>query len=146
MARPAFKYRLYPNRRQREKLQSTLDVCRELYNAALQERREAWSSHRKGIYYVQQAMQLPDIKPFERTFVRFTGKFCKMRCAGSTRLSRPFFFAASVDKYRGFRAFVPRAATTPSPIRKPDSNCVAAWRYRRLATSRLSCTVRSKAR
>src|SRR5215467_4219164 len=43
--------------------------------------------------------------PFERTFVRFTVKFCKMRCAGSTRLSRPFFFAASVDKYRGFLAF-----------------------------------------
>ena len=42
MLRRTFKYRLYPNRRQREKLQATLDVCRELYNAALQERREAW--------------------------------------------------------------------------------------------------------
>jgi putative transposase len=46
----------------RTKLQATLDVCRELYNAALQERREAWSSRRKGIYYVEQAKQLPDIK------------------------------------------------------------------------------------
>ena len=62
MARRTFKYRLYPNRRQRDKLQATLDVCRELYNAALQERREAWSSQRKGIYYVEQAKQLPDIK------------------------------------------------------------------------------------
>ena len=43
-------------------MQATLAVCRELYNAALQERREAWSSHRKGIYYVEQAKQLPDIK------------------------------------------------------------------------------------
>jgi len=43
-------------------MQATLDVCRELYNAALQERREAWSSHRKGIHYVEQANQLPDIK------------------------------------------------------------------------------------
>ena len=43
-------------------MQATLAVCRELYNAALQERREAWSSHRKGIYYVEQANQLPDIK------------------------------------------------------------------------------------
>ena len=62
MLRRTFKYRLYPNRRQREKLQATLDVCRELYNSALQERREAWSSHRKGIHYVEQANQLPDIK------------------------------------------------------------------------------------
>ena len=62
MLRRTFKYRLYPNRRQREKLQATLEVCRELYNAALQERREAWSSHRQGIRYQSQANQLPDIK------------------------------------------------------------------------------------
>lgn len=62
MLRRTFKYRLYPQRRQREKLQATLDVCRELYNAALQERREAWSSHRKSIDYVAQANQLGEIK------------------------------------------------------------------------------------
>jgi putative transposase len=37
-------------------------VCRELYNAALEERREAWSLHRKSIHYLEQANQLPDIK------------------------------------------------------------------------------------
>jgi len=62
MSKLTFKYRLYPNRDQREKLQSTLDLCRELYNAALQERREAWSSTHKGISYVAQANQLGDIK------------------------------------------------------------------------------------
>ena len=62
MSRLTFKYRLYPNRQQREKLQATLDVCRELYNAGLQERRDAWSSHRKGIGYLAQANQLRDIK------------------------------------------------------------------------------------
>ena len=41
MARKTFKFRLYPNRPQREKLTATLDVCRELYNAGLQERIEA---------------------------------------------------------------------------------------------------------
>ena len=62
MLRRTLKYRLCPNRRQREELQATLDVCRELYNAALQERREAWSSYRTSIHYVEQANQLPDIK------------------------------------------------------------------------------------
>ena len=38
MARKTLKFRLYPNRQQREKLQATLDLCRELYNAGLQER------------------------------------------------------------------------------------------------------------
>ena len=62
MARRTFKFRLYPNRRQRDKLQATLDVCRELYNAGLEERRNAWSAHRKGIGYIAQANQLGDIK------------------------------------------------------------------------------------
>jgi putative transposase len=62
MSRLTFKYRLHPNRQQREKLQTTLDVCRELYNAALQERRDAWAAHRKGIGFVAQANQLVSIK------------------------------------------------------------------------------------
>ena len=62
MSSRTFKYRLYPNGRQREKLQATLDVCRELYNKSLQERREAWSSQRKSIHYVAQAKQFGDIK------------------------------------------------------------------------------------
>ena len=44
MARKTFKFRLYPNRQQRDKLHVTLDVCRELYNAGLQERIDAWKN------------------------------------------------------------------------------------------------------
>jgi putative transposase len=42
MARKTFKFRLYPHRQQREKLTATLELCRELYNAGLQERIAAW--------------------------------------------------------------------------------------------------------
>ena len=62
MSRLTFKYRLYPNHPQQEKLQATLDVCRELYNAALQERRDAWAAHHQGIGYLAQANQRGDIK------------------------------------------------------------------------------------
>ena len=37
-----YKYRIYPTKSQIIKFQHTLDLCRELYNAALEERREAW--------------------------------------------------------------------------------------------------------
>ena len=57
MPRRTFKYRLYPNHQQQE-----MDVCRELYNAGLQERRDAWSTARKRIGYVAQANQLGQIK------------------------------------------------------------------------------------
>ncbi len=39
----SFKFRLYPTRKQTETLQWTLDRTRELYNAALQERRDAYN-------------------------------------------------------------------------------------------------------
>ena len=38
----AYKYRLYPNKKQAETLQWTLDRARELYNSAIQERRDAY--------------------------------------------------------------------------------------------------------
>lgn len=62
MIRKAYKYRIYPNKEQGEKLQWTLDHCRELYNAALQERKEAYRMSRVSIGYNQQAAQLPDVK------------------------------------------------------------------------------------
>ena len=58
----AFKYRLSPTRKQAHVLQWTLDHCRELYNAALQERKEAYRYAGKSISYYDQANQLPDIK------------------------------------------------------------------------------------
>ena len=79
MQQRSFKYRLSPTRTQAEKLQWTLDRTRELYNAALQERRDAYEviKHRpdfldkdarrqairaQNINYYSQANQLPDIK------------------------------------------------------------------------------------
>ena len=58
----AYTYRLYPNKEQARKLQWTLDRARELYNAALQERRDAWQMCEVSISYNQQAAQLPEIK------------------------------------------------------------------------------------
>ena len=45
-----------------EKFEQTLELCRELYNAGLQERREAWNFSRISINYFSQANQLSEIK------------------------------------------------------------------------------------
>ncbi len=42
MSIKAYKYRMYANTATTEKLQWVLDRCRELYNAGLQERRDAY--------------------------------------------------------------------------------------------------------
>src|ERR671914_445832 len=60
--RKAFKYKLRVSRAVDGKLTATLGVCRELYNAALQERRDAYRVAGVSLNYETQANQLPDIK------------------------------------------------------------------------------------
>lgn len=60
--RKAFKYRLYPNLATEKKLCFVLNRCRELYNAALSERRDAYKYVHKRITYTQQQNDLPEIK------------------------------------------------------------------------------------
>lgn len=57
-----FRYRIYPTKRQEQILNDQLAVCCELYNAALQERRDAWQRERKSISYFDQTVQLIEIK------------------------------------------------------------------------------------
>lgn len=58
----SFKFRLFPSKSQVTKLETTLELCRELYNAALSERREAWATQKKSITYLDQQNVLPEIK------------------------------------------------------------------------------------
>ncbi len=58
----SYKFRIYPTKAQVKTLEMTLDLCRELYNAALQERRDAWRLERKSVSYFEQQNQLPVIR------------------------------------------------------------------------------------
>ncbi len=60
--RRTFKYRLYPNREQSEDLDYQLSEARHLYNAALQERRDAYRGHSISRSYYDQANQLKAIR------------------------------------------------------------------------------------
>ncbi len=64
--RIAYKFRIFPTKAQQTKIEATLRLCCELYNAALQERRDAVKMVGKSLNYYDQASQLPAIKE-ERT-------------------------------------------------------------------------------
>ncbi|GHO73843.1 transposase [Ktedonobacter sp. SOSP1-85] len=68
MGMKTFKYCLYPTKAQAEKLEWTLARCCELYNAALQERREMYKYTGKGTTYNAQANQLPEIKEIREEY------------------------------------------------------------------------------
>ncbi len=59
----AFRYKIRrPGKTVLSKFEQTLYLCCELYNAALQERRDAWKLNRISLSYLDQANQLSDIK------------------------------------------------------------------------------------
>ena len=60
--RRAYKFRLRPTARQHVALEKCLASHRELYNVALQERRDAWRLRGTGVSYGDQSAQLKDIR------------------------------------------------------------------------------------
>ena len=54
----SFTIRLKPTRRQNERMAALLEECRELYNAALGERKSAWETCRQRIGYYDQQREL----------------------------------------------------------------------------------------
>jgi transposase len=60
--RKTYKHKLKPTPQQERAMAVALRRCRELYNAALQERREAWHKCGVSVTVARQSAQLPEIK------------------------------------------------------------------------------------
>jgi putative transposase len=60
--RKTFKYKLKPTPEQERAMEFVLRRCRELYNAGLEERQEAWQKRGVSVTMAGQSAQLPDIK------------------------------------------------------------------------------------
>lgn len=60
--RRAYKFRLRPTRKQEAVLAECLEDTRKLYNAALEERREAWRMGRHQVTFYSQDAQLKEIR------------------------------------------------------------------------------------
>jgi putative transposase len=105
MIRKTYKYRLYPTRAQVASLDATLALCCELYNAALQERRDAWRINRASINYNQQSAQLVEIKQIR---TEYTGVYAQVLQDALRRVDKTFqaFFSRVKRKVKaGFPRF-----------------------------------------
>ena len=60
--RRSYVFRLRPTARQHVALAACVESHRELYNAALQERRDAWAHSKTRVYYGDQSAQLSEIR------------------------------------------------------------------------------------
>jgi putative transposase len=70
--RRAYKFRIYPTSGQAIRAAACLRDHQRLYNAALEERREAWRMQKVGIRYGQQSAQLKDIRALDPDQVRWS--------------------------------------------------------------------------
>lgn len=58
----SFKFRIYPTKAQITTFNHWLDLCRHLYNAALEQRRNEWKHHKRNITFNIQSEQLTELK------------------------------------------------------------------------------------
>src|SRR5438067_65388 len=103
--RKAFKYRLYPNRAQEQALQETLERLRELYNAALQERKDAYKLQKKSITYNQQANQLPDIKEIRPEYTNIHSQVLQDTLRRVDKAMQAFFRRVKAGEKAGYPRF-----------------------------------------
>ncbi len=101
----AFKYRIYPTRRQRDALQFTLDRNRELYNAALEERREAWRMSKISISYNDQSAQLPEIKEIRPEYKEIYSQILQDTLKRVDKAFKAFFRRCKNGETPGFPRF-----------------------------------------
>jgi putative transposase len=109
MGMKTFKYRLYPTRKQAETLQWTLDRVRELYNAALQERREMYKYTGKGTTYNAQANQLPEIKEIREEYKNIHSQVLQDTLKRVDKAFQAFFRRVKAGENSGYPRFQGKA-------------------------------------
>jgi putative transposase len=105
--RKTFKFRLYPSAKQAALLDEQLaEACR-LYNAALQERRDAWKMQKTAITYYQQANQLRDIRAAgDLALANFNS--CQDVLRRVDKTFQAFFRRVKAGQKAGYPRFKPR--------------------------------------
>jgi putative transposase len=102
-------YRLYPTREQRTLLQQQLDVAREVYNACLEERREAYRMRGVRLNYYSQANQLKDIRRDRPEIAAVNFSMLQAVCRRAQRSFEAFFRRLNAGQDPGYPRFKSRA-------------------------------------
>ncbi len=102
LSRKAFKYRLSPTKKQEAILIWTLDKCRELYNAALQERKDAYRMAGKSITYYDQANQLPKIKQIREEYQDIHSQVLQDVLRRADKAFKAFFLRCKAGENPGY--------------------------------------------
>jgi putative transposase len=103
--RRTFQYRIYPTKEQSEKLTHSLDLLRDIYNAALQERRDAWRMNRVRVSYFDQSKQIPDIRRLNTDYLAVPARSIAQTLRQLDRAFAAFFRRVKSGQAPGFPRF-----------------------------------------
>src|ERR671932_856395 len=101
----AYVYRLYPSDEQARALQQQLDVAREVYNACLLERREAYRMAGVTLNYYAQANQLKAIRRDRADVAAVNFSMLQAICRQAHRAYETFFRRVKAGRPAGFPRF-----------------------------------------
>ena len=101
----AYLYRLYPTAEQAALLQQQLDVAREMYNACLQERRDAYRLYRIKVTYYDQANQLKDIRRDRPDVAAVNFSMLQAICRRAQRSFENFYRRVAAGQDPGYPRF-----------------------------------------
>lgn len=105
MLRRSHEVRLYPTKAQERALVRQLGLHRQLYNAALEERREAWRMARVSIYYEAQAAQLKEIRRLDSDFAKLNHSAAARTLKRASRAFDAYFARLSRGERPGYPRF-----------------------------------------
>lgn len=109
-----WKYKLKPSRAQYDRLDELLRQQRVLYNAALQERRDAWSKAGKSISRLDQNKSLTEIRAFDPAYGDVPATLSRWTIARLDEAMKGFFSRMKRGQKAGFPRF--RSASRWSSI------------------------------
>ncbi|HEX8265313.1 MAG TPA: transposase, partial [Pyrinomonadaceae bacterium] len=87
------------------RFEETLNICRELYNAALQERRDAWRLNRVSISYFDQSKQLTEIKTIREDLSAVYSQILEGALKRLDKTFKAFFSRCKKGEKAGFPRF-----------------------------------------
>jgi len=104
-----YKFRVYPAKSQLRLFEQTLDLCRELYNASIQERRDAYRMAGKSLNYYDQQNQLPAIKEVRPDLQAIHSQVLQDVLRRSDKAFKAFFARCKRGETPGFPRFQGKA-------------------------------------
>ena len=103
--RKTYKYRLHPTPAQVRAMETVLWRCRELYNAGLEERREAWRKCQVSVTEAMQSAQLPGTKEVRPEFAEVNAQVLQDGLKRLDRAFQAFFCRVKAGEKAGYPRF-----------------------------------------